>query len=266
MRLIIFLAVGFLGTGTLFQSSSVLSPKEKKIYKFAISNKDVKNFGYAIGGDGVPISVSDILIVDSLCYMLDPVHCNFKMINLRSGRITVSQGITTGRDEAFLTNLAEFNNYIYALSVRGTIYKYSKSGKLLKTIPIKDYFNEKFIHSVNKTHLTIFQDADSEPSQDGREWLIVKKLDSKDQVYSDKILMTYADEFSELRLRIHGKKYAFEDIKNGPTLKTDIGNFKLTKSISKIQYHPSINLDFTKKKVVYFENDGKQVTVYYNQY
>jgi hypothetical protein len=259
-----FIIISLLCLKIAYQGIEIKPLIKSREYRYPINNKNTSSFGYTIGGDGVPISAADILVADTVCYILDAAHHNLKIIDLKTGRLVVSQALEE-RHNVFLTGIIEFNGFIYVMSAGGALYKYNKTGKLLKLIPIENYYNKKFVFSVEKNLLTIFQDADFEQNKEGKPVLNVKRIDLKDRVSDDQIVLSSIDELPNLMLKIHGKKYSAQLVKDKSVLKTELGNFKLEKELPKARYF-STNLDFTKDKVVYFTNDSKQITLCYNQY
>jgi hypothetical protein len=250
-------------TGCLAQNQQIKEPKKSKSYSFLVSNQISSAFGYRIGEDGVPISASDILIVDTLCYILDAAKDNFKIVNLRTGKLTTSQPISIGSEELFLTDLVSFNNHIYILSARGNVYKYNRSGKFLKTIVIDNYFNEKFLYSVETDHFTVFQDTDIEATSDGKQLLTIKRIDSNDQIISENIKLS--EPVENLVVKNHGKGYSLDIVNGKHILKTNVGNFGLTKSITEAKY-PCTNFDFQKDIVIFFEANINSLVLYCTWY
>jgi hypothetical protein len=260
---IYILATALLALVTCAQE--VLVPKRTQILTFPIDNKNERAFGYKIGSDGIPVSVSDIVISNSRIYAVDAAHCNIKIIDIQSGKITCSEKIHRKNEDVFLSRILDCNDYLYVTSDNGAIYKLSKAGRLLKVIAIADYSGSKYIYESSNKSFTIFNDADFEQREDEKVSLHLKRIDYDDNVRDTIVVLNDLRAYSKVRQRIRGKQYILQTLNEKTVLDTDFDNFQISKTVPKLPYSCS-NLDFRENEVVYFNVNSKTLQFFYSKY
>ena len=244
MKIIVFiLIIALTGPGASCGSQAIV---EATKYRFAIDNDDQQHLGYKRWEMDEDQSVISICLYRDFAYLADSYHSNVKRVDLHSGQLISSPHISS-LQYAWPTDVAVIDSSVLVSCVVDSIYVLELNLEPRMSFPIEGR-HQKFFWRVTDSTLDVSIVNDETTVSVGK----------------DSTIGTYRFGMSPLPWSsAHGKEYSTFEKNGRHFFECEYFQLELEDSLPPFRdKYDAINVDFDSSRLVYYDVDEKQFTLY----